>query len=48
MATPLPTTDLRKKALKAAETGGRLSLAIVQAGAYIRETLCPLEEYLER
>jgi hypothetical protein len=29
------------------ETLGCLPLAIVQAGAYIRETSCALEEYLE-
>ncbi|KAF7511604.1 hypothetical protein GJ744_003767 [Endocarpon pusillum] len=29
------------------ETLGRLALAILQAGAYIRETSCPPEEYLE-
>jgi hypothetical protein len=29
------------------ETLGCLALAIAQAGAYIRETSCPLEEYLE-
>ena len=32
---------------KVVETLGYLALAIVQAGAYIRETSCPLGEYLE-
>jgi hypothetical protein len=43
-----PDDRFKKKGLNAAGTLGRLALAIVQAGAYIRETLCPLEEYLER
>jgi Tetratricopeptide repeat len=42
-----PDEKLKRKGQKVVETLGRLALAIVQAGAYICETSCPLEEYLE-
>lgn len=29
------------------DTLGCLALAVLQAGAYVRETLCPLDEYFE-
>ena len=36
---------LRKKAIPITQTIGLLALAIIQAGAYIRQGLCGIEEY---
>lgn len=38
---------LRKKAMPVTQTIGFLALAIVQAGAYIRQGLCGIEEYCD-
>lgn len=42
-----PDNRFKGEGWKIVKTLGRLALAIVQAGAYIRETSCPLDDYLE-
>lgn len=37
----------RKKAIPVTQTIGFLALAVVQAGAYIRQGLCGIEEYCD-
>ncbi|TVY12783.1 Nephrocystin-3, partial [Lachnellula arida] len=44
-ATDLSPSTLREKARTITKTLGNLSLAIVQAGAIIRQNLCPIEDY---
>jgi len=43
----IPLQDAMEESKKIAEALSSLALAIVQAGAYIRETSCSLHDYLE-